>query len=338
MDDWRYAAGLNGRLDQLTFIPYNLNGNAVVESASHYIDQESRVQEAYLPEERTGIAAALQPGDRIIAVHGTPVSGSQEFLKAMQEKKVLLVAQKMGERKTPLWTEADKPFASSFEINDLKQVISQIGVGEGEAESGDLRLLRPIAPIALEDFPVSPEKELERREYLASRKKAIDKISDPQVKEQAKKELERYKKRLMIGVPLQDQMVSFNPAPLALFGNVFQETYRTLFALLSGTLSPKNIMGPVGIVQVIHHSWTVGAKEALFWLGMISLNLGMLNLLPVPVLDGGHIVFAIVEKFTKKPLKAKTMERLIIPFVVMLVALFVYLTYHDISRLVTKLF
>ncbi|NGX45932.1 MAG: putative zinc metalloprotease [Chlamydiae bacterium] len=341
IDDWRFGAGLDARLDQLAFIPYNLNGRAVVEKASRYVDQQAEVQSSYVAGERAGIASPLMPGDRILAVHGTPVSSGNEFLKAMQEKKVLLVAQKMSERKIPLWTEADKAFASSFEIGDLKKIISQIGVvqgGKGEVKAGDLRLLNPIAPIAMQDFPLSPEKEVERQEYLASRKKAIDKISDPQVKKQAQKELERYKKRLMIGVPLQDQLVSFNPAPLLLFGNVFQETYRTLFALLSGTLSPKNIMGPVGIVQVIHHSWTIGAKEALFWLGMISLNLGMLNLLPIPVLDGGHIVFAIVEKFTKKPLKAKTMERLIIPFVVMLVALFVYLTYHDISRLVTKLF
>ena len=49
------------------------------------------------------------------------------------------------------------------------------------------------------------------------------------------------------------------------------------------------MQGPVGIVQVMQHSWSIGFKEAIFWLGMISLNLGVLNLLPIPVLDGGHI-------------------------------------------------
>jgi regulator of sigma E protease len=96
--------------------------------------------------------------------------------------------------------------------------------------------------------------------------------------------------------------------------------------------------GPVGIVEVIHHSWGVGIKEVLFWMGLISLNLGFLNLLPIPVLDGGHICFSLVEMVTKRPIKAKTMERLIIPFVVLLVALFVYLTYNDLLRLFSRFF
>ncbi len=71
---------------------------------------------------------------------------------------------------------------------------------------------------------------------------------------------------------------------------------------------------------------------------MISMNLGILNLLPVPVLDGGHICFALWEWITGKPIKAKTMERLIIPFVILLIALFVYLTYNDLMRIFTGLF
>jgi regulator of sigma E protease len=71
---------------------------------------------------------------------------------------------------------------------------------------------------------------------------------------------------------------------------------------------------------------------------MISLNLGMLNLLPIPILDGGHICFSLWEAVTKRPIKAKTMERLVIPFIVLLVALFIYMTYHDLVRLFSGLF
>jgi regulator of sigma E protease len=88
----------------------------------------------------------------------------------------------------------------------------------------------------------------------------------------------------------------------------------------------------------MHTSWAEGSKEALFWLGMISLNLGVLNLLPIPVLDGGHICFSIWEWVTKKPIKAKTMQKLVIPFVLLLVTLFIYLTYQDLARIIKRLF
>jgi regulator of sigma E protease len=135
-----------------------------------------------------------------------------------------------------------------------------------------------------------------------------------------------------------NRTVVYNPSPFVLFHNVFQETWKTIIALFTGNVSPKYMTGPVGIVHVMQQSWGYGFKEALFWLGMISLNLGVLNLLPIPVLDGGHICFSLWEWITKKPIKAKTMERLIIPFIVLLIALFVYMTYNDLTRLFSGLF
>ena len=82
----------------------------------------------------------------------------------------------------------------------------------------------------------------------------------------------------------------------------------------------------------------MGILESLFWLGVISLNLGFVNLLPIPVLDGGHIVFSVVEMITKKPIKAKTMEKLIIPFIVLLILAFIFITYNDILRWVKGFF
>ena len=109
---------------------------------------------------------------------------------------------------------------------------------------------------------------------------------------------------------------------------------RTLSSLVSGDLSPKYMGGPLGIMQIMHHSWGVDIREGIYWLGFISLNLGILNLLPIPVLDGGGICFALFEMITRRKLKAKTMERMILPFVVLLIGVFVYLTVHDISRFI----
>jgi regulator of sigma E protease len=92
------------------------------------------------------------------------------------------------------------------------------------------------------------------------------------------------------------------------------------------------------MVQALQTSWSHGVKDAIFWLGFISLNLAFINLLPLPVLDGGHILFASIEGITKKQIKAKTMEKMILPFVVLIMILFVYLTYHDIVKLIQRLF
>ncbi|MCY3974984.1 MAG: site-2 protease family protein, partial [Simkaniaceae bacterium] len=91
--------------------------------------------------------------------------------------------------------------------------------------------------------------------------------------------------------------------------------------------------GPVLIVQVMQQGWMQGVTEALFWLGVISLNLGMLNLLPIPVLDGGHICFALLEKIRRKPLTARMMHRVTLPFVILLTFIFIYLTLNDILRI-----
>jgi len=127
--------------------------------------------------------------------------------------------------------------------------------------------------------------------------------------------------------------VEYNPNPLKVFVEVCQETYQTFFALITGSLSPKWMSGPVGIVRVIHDGWALGVKEALFWIAIVSLNLGIVNLLPIPVMDGGHICFSLYELITKKPIKAKMMERMVLPFVVLIVMLFIYITLQDVLRI-----
>ena len=119
---------------------------------------------------------------------------------------------------------------------------------------------------------------------------------------------------------------------------MFEQTWKTLTSLFTGSLTPKSLSGPVGIVQALQQSWSTGIKDALFWLGFVSLNLAVLNLLPIPVLDGGHVLFSVIELVTKKPIRAKTMEKWIIPFLILLVLLFIYLTYQDLVRLFHRLF
>ncbi len=337
LDDWQHAGALKSKVEQLYFIPYNLSHNNVVEREIVFLDENSK-ECRYSTAYRSSIAIPLIPGDRILAVDGTPVSSPIELLKQVQSRQVRVVVQRMPKLPSLSWKDADKYFLQETKWSDVLKITSALGVEKAPTQEGDFHLLKPITPRPLSELPLTATQRNWLEQKQAEQKKQVDAIENSEKKAEAQRLLEIDQKRVKLGLSLQDLPVAYNPSPFAIFGSVLQDTVRTLTALFSGTLNPKWMAGPVGIVEVIHHSWMIGVKEALFWMGLISLNLGILNLLPIPVLDGGHICFSLVEMVTKKPIKAKTMERLIIPFIVLLVALFVFLTYHDLIRIFGRFF
>lgn len=338
-DDWSNEAGLTEKIEDLYFIPYNLTPNGVVEYPFSYIDENSMEKRFYEQPERRSSYIPLQEGDQILGVYGQKISSSYELLKELQVYKSLIIVKKGESTTLESWKDADVSFQNSFPIVDLKKIIDSLGKSEGQAASGSVRLLRPIVPISYHHFNLSAKQRADVEEKMEQQRKAIERISNPKEREEAFRYFALYQNRLMLGLKEPgDRLVAYNPSPFVVFGEVIRDTYRTIYALITGFLSPKHLAGPVGIVQIIHQGWTLGVKEAVFWLGMISLNLAIFNLLPIPMLDGGYICIAIIESITKKPLKAKTLERLIIPFVILMIALFIYLTYNDIARLIKQFF
>lgn len=337
LDDWQHEAGIRGKLQDLYFIPYALSPSGEVEKRLEFIDEEDQVR-AFQRCQRCAYFNPLQEGDQILALDGTPVDDAYTLLQNLQTRHVLLIVERNPKSvQKVLWNQADRQF-DDFAPSDLQRLVSSIGLPETSTVAGDLHLLRPVTPKPIADFPATAPEKGQLLEQYAQSKKAIESIVDPQKRQEALRELEKRENRAILGISLQDREVVYNPNPLTQFSAAFQDTWRTLFSLVSGYLHPKYVSGPVGIVQVVQHSWMLGGKEALFWMAVISLNLGLMNLLPIPVLDGGHIVFSAVEMVTKKPLSAKTMERMVVPFIVLLIGLFIYITYHDLARLITGLF
>lgn len=82
--------------------------------------------------------------------------------------------------------------------------------------------------------------------------------------------------------------------------NTAVDIYLTIRNLVIGELSPKNLHGPVGIAQVAYAVSRQGLPKLLMFLGFLSINLAVLNFLPIPVLDGGHMVFLIWEGVTRR--------------------------------------
>lgn len=338
IDDWRAAAKIKDPVDRLQFIPYNLNSNLEVEGALPYIDDESRAKSQFEVADRSDGEIPLIKGDKILAVQGAPVTSNHDLVHLLQARKVLIVVAKQENSRPIPSKDVEEAFTHSFDLAALTQITETIGSNSPTLRSGNYRLLNPVTPVRLNAFPVSKAQSEEREETLEKRRKQIEEISDPKIREEALRELSLYENRLMLGVTLQDKLVAYNPSPFFLMGDVFGQIVKTFKSLITGSISPKYMAGPIGIVQVIQYGWSKGVKEALYFLGMISLNLGILNLLPIPVLDGGHITFALWEMATKKPLSIKTRERLIFPFIILLVAVFLYFSFNDIVRIITQFF
>ncbi len=105
---------------------------------------------------------------------------------------------------------------------------------------------------------------------------------------------------------------------------------RTLKQLVSGEVSPKYLSGPVGIVDVTSRMFdSVGLASILFFIGFISVNLAIVNLLPIPIADGGHLLFFAVEKILGRPVPRRAQEIVQQVSVVLLIALFLYITWYD---------
>jgi regulator of sigma E protease len=335
LDDWQNEAGLKTRVKQLFFIPYNLDLRGVIENAVSYIGADS---DEHLPKaaERSPLDTPLERGDRIIAVDGIPVNSSFKLLAELQTKHAQIIVQRRQNAPIPSWKDEDAHFYEGVQWDRLQQMIQSIGTGAPVTSEGELHLLSPIELKPFSAFAAAQSDHGQDR--LAAQMKEIEAIKDPKARAKALAQLEQEQNKFKLGFMPQDQLVNYNPSPGALFVSSCKDTWRTLVALFSGNVNPKYMSGPVGIIEVMHHGWGVGVKEALFWMAVISLNLGIFNLLPLPVLDGGHICFSIIESITKKPIKAKVMELLIIPFIILLVAFLIFVTYHDLMRVFGRFF
>ncbi len=109
---------------------------------------------------------------------------------------------------------------------------------------------------------------------------------------------------------------------------------RMLGKMVVGEVSLKNLSGPITIADYAGQSAQNGWISYLLFLALISISLGVLNLLPVPLLDGGHLMYYSIEIITGKPVSEKIMEAGQHVGMAMLFALMVFALYNDINRLI----
>ena len=110
----------------------------------------------------------------------------------------------------------------------------------------------------------------------------------------------------------------------------FTTVGRTLQQLVGGEVSPKHLAGPIGIANATSRMFDrVGLSSVLFFIGFISINLCIVNLLPIPIADGGQLLFFAVERIRGRPMPRKAQEIVQQVCIVLLIALFLYITWFD---------
>jgi regulator of sigma E protease len=117
--------------------------------------------------------------------------------------------------------------------------------------------------------------------------------------------------------------------------NMIELTFVVLGKLIVGAISPKTLAGPIGIAQMSGEVAKAGPLAFLSFLALLSINLGILNLLPIPILDGGHLLFFSIEGIMGRPLSIKKRELAQQVGLFLLIVLMVFVFYNDIYRLVT---
>lgn len=115
--------------------------------------------------------------------------------------------------------------------------------------------------------------------------------------------------------------------------DVSKMTVMSFVRLFQAKVSPKNIGGVIAIGQAARDTFKMGISQFLTMMGIISVNLFILNLLPVPVLDGGHLVFYAIEVIKGSPLSLKKMEVAQRIGIILLMSLMVFALFNDFSRL-----
>ncbi|HKL61598.1 MAG TPA: RIP metalloprotease RseP [Acholeplasma sp.] len=118
-------------------------------------------------------------------------------------------------------------------------------------------------------------------------------------------------------------------------GKSVSQIIKVLGLLFGGSnqIGLNDMSGPVGIFNIVGSYASQGFIALLFFIGFLSINIGVMNLLPIPALDGGRLVFLLFELVTRKPINKKVENTINNVMFILLMALFIYITFFDIGRL-----
>jgi regulator of sigma E protease len=145
----------------------------------------------------------------------------------------------------------------------------------------------------------------------------------------------------MLGIGMAGEMVKEKYGIFGAFKRAVDETRRLVYLIavsikkmIMGSIPADSIGGPILIFQIYGEQAEQGFNQLIRLTALLSINLGLINLLPIPILDGGHIFFFLVELLKGKPISEKNRERAQQVGLFMLLSLMVFAFYNDIMRII----
>jgi regulator of sigma E protease len=289
---------------------------------------------------------SIRPGDRILSVSGNGVDTWEQFYIAIASRanrEVPLRIQRDGQELTINTTPIVPPGQSRFEIGDIGVLpnvhphIPTVNPGEPADRAG----IKPgDIVLAVDGQPITFRSQL--RDSIV--KKPGQEITVSVLRNGQRLDLkatpEKRGENGWLGIGLADDTKSIKPGAIEAIGMSFRKNleygtliFQTVWGLLTRETSPKQLMGPVAIAQLSGESAQLGWIALFSLMSMISLNLGILNLLPIPVLDGGHIFIMALEGIARRDFSVRVKEKMLLAGFVVLMMLMVTVIYNDLTRI-----
>jgi regulator of sigma E protease len=288
--------------------------------------------------------AGLEIGDRIVALDGDPVDNWKDFWMAIAPKAERQVTLRIDRSGTPIDKQVTPLARSKYEIGDigvlpvLNPEIVQINRNEAAdaagLKEGDVILAaageRDVSYERLvEIFKTHPEQpvvlSVKRQDGRVEQVSVIPRTIDGVAR---------------VGAFISSyEVYQVDPGIIGAFKLSAAQNWewtRLIFTTLKGLLTRetpmKQLMGPIGIAELSGSAAQQGWLQLFTMLAMISVNLGLLNLMPIPVLDGGHILILMLEGVSRREFSMQVKEKMLLVGFVLLLTLMVTVIYNDLTR------
>lgn len=274
--------------------------------------------------------AGMLPGDEIVAVDGKQIKYRRDVTKAIIAKKgaplvftVLRQGETLDIEIKPVKIEQDI-MGIAFAKNSFPEVYA----AKQNAYLAGIRRQDKVLLVNGRDCPTLEE----LKKVLAANKGKIVAVEVERNGERLKFAVMNKYETYQIGIHFARYKVF--RTPYQQFYDVISETFKTLKGLVSGAVPPAGLSGPIGIGQGIYMTFKHGGLTAgLAFVFMINISLAIFNLLPIPVLDGGHIFLAVGELVSRRKVPAKVLIPIQTVFVLFFITLMFYVTTKDIGRM-----
>jgi regulator of sigma E protease len=231
----------------------------------------------------------------------------------------------------------------------VPSLTSRVGDVRPDFPAGKAGLLKGDLIVAVEGQPIKKWEELSDR-IKESRGKALRlgvqrenreiEFTVQPIRNEGKNIFGEQKAFWVIGITADDSEIFVERIPpWQALGQGFYKTGEfsvltlvVIYKMIVGDVSPKNLGGPVLIAQMAGQQAQRGMGSFFFFVAILSVNLGVLNLLPIPVLDGGHLFFFLIEAIIGRPVELKNREKAQQVGLFILILVMIYAFYNDIAR------